>query len=366
MTTPPIPEATDTANEPTTEEPPTPQRYFETVALEGDSDYRLRLSGLDGQPVDSGNVLRGDIVIATIHPEPEGGGFAQLPTADHVTYVADAPEDAAAQAVIMYSAFTGAPYGPPSGPAVGDGTRQRVDVLRADLRDAALQHRDSVASAAARAYPDFEQNEHFRDLVANLDSLAAAVSDAHGSQQKRQYLDGVEAAVTNWAGALPVEPGQVERRQMAFPLTHLLFDSRRLQGRVQDTLAAAQARREALREQAAAAAPGTEVQPTPAAPADTAAADTGTRQDTEESQTPEVPDSRTPETTREEAPTAPVGPAEAPETENALCAPQSEAAVDDIQQALEEALHAAQPEAAAQPGDCHCGPARMPHSQTPR
>ncbi|MGW3415603.1 hypothetical protein [Streptomyces sp. NPDC000888] len=259
MTTPPIPETTDAPppGEPTTEEPPAPQRYFETAALAGDPGYRLRLSGLDGQPVDSGDVLRGDLVIATVHQGPEGGWFAQLaaeglPT--DVTYLAAAPEDAAANAAVMHSAFTGAPYGPPPGAAVGDETRQRVDVLRADLRDAAVQHRAAVASAAVRAYPDFEQNEHFRELVGNLDGLAAAVSDAHGSQQMTQFLDGVQGAVNNWGGALPVDPGHPERRQLAFPLGHLLYDSRRMQDQVRATLAAVQAEREVARTEAAAAA----------------------------------------------------------------------------------------------------------------
>lgn len=362
MTTPPIPETTDAPppGEPTTEEPPAPQRYFETVALAGDPGYRLRLSGLDGQPVDSGDVLRGDLVIATVHPGPEGGWFARLDDGrlTDVTYLADAPEDAAANAAVMYSAFTGAPYGPPLGAAVGDETRQRVDVLRADLRDAAVQHRDAVASAAARAYPGFEQNEHFRELVDNLDGLAAAVSDAHGSQQMTQYLDGVQGAVNNWGGALPIDPGHRERSQLAFPLAHLLYDSRRLQERVRDTLAAVLTERTAVRDQAVAAAPGPEVQPTPAAAADTAATDAGTRQEPEESRSPEVPDSQTQETAQEEAPAAPAGPADAPSTENASSAPSPEGdgpaldvAVDGIRRALEDALRAAQPEAAAQSGE---------------
>lgn len=361
MATPPVSETTDAPSEPTTEEPPAPQRYFETVALAGDSGYRLRLSGLDGQPVDSGGVLRGDLVIATIHPGPEGGWFARLAAEGlltDVTYLADAPEDAAAHAAVMYSAFTGAPYGPPPGAAIGDKTRQRVDVLRTDLRDAAVRHRDAVASAAARAYPDFEQNEHFRELVGSLDGLAAAVSDAHGSQQMTQYLDGVQGAVSNWGGALPVDPGHPERRQLAFPLAHLLHDSRRLQNRVRDTLAAVQAERAAVRDQAVAAAPRPEVPPTPAAPADTAAADTGTRQDTEEFRSPEVPDSQTLETTREEAPAAQAGPADAPSTENSSSASPSEeggaaldAGVDGIRRALDDALQASQSKAAARSGE---------------
>lgn len=60
-----------------------------------------------------------------------------------------------------------------------------------------------------------EQNEHLRELVDHLDGLAAAVTDAHGSQRMTQYLDGIQGAVNGWGGALPVDPGHPERRQTA-------------------------------------------------------------------------------------------------------------------------------------------------------
>ncbi|MGY5099471.1 hypothetical protein [Streptomyces sp. 900105245] len=411
VTTPPIPEATDAPapDEQITEEPPAPQRYFDTVALAGDPDYRMRLSGLDGQPVDSGDVLRGDLVIATLHPGPEGGWFARLDTArlpNDVTYLVDAPQDAAVQAAVMHSAFTGTPYGPPPGAAVGDETRQRVNVLRADLRDAAVRHRDAVAGAAARAYPDLGQNEHFRALVGHLDGLAAAVSDAHGSQQMTQHLDDVQGAVNAWGGALPNDPGHPERRQLAFPLAHLLFDARRMQDQVQATLAVMQAEREAARAEEAAAAvalnesyladyrAGRPPRDEAAAAAyrewqqldaedqqaaldargeedehrsadvdegTAAATDTGPRQEGTESQSPEVPDSQSTDPAREETPAAPAGTAaDAPGPENAEKAaapedggPAPEDAVDAVRQALEDALRAAdQPEPAApEPGE---------------
>ncbi|MEU2380336.1 hypothetical protein [Streptomyces misionensis] len=352
MTTPPSPETTDAPDEPITEEPPAPQRYFETGPLAGDSDYRLRLSGLDDQPVDSGEVYRGDLVIATLHPGHNGGWFARLAAepAD-VTYLADQPQEAAAHAAVMHSAFTGAPYGPPAGAAVGDGTRQRVDVLRAALRDAAVQHREVVALAAARAYPDFEQNEHFRALVGALDGLAAAESDGYGSQQMTQHLDAVQRAVNAWGGTLPVDPDHPVRRQLAFPLASVLYDSRRLQDQVQATLAAVQAERATVREQAAPTEPGPEMQPVPAAPADTGAPEEPT-----ESQSPEVPDSQTSEP--KVTPAAPAEPADAPRPEgpDSAAAPEDDgaaldSAVDGIRRALEDALQAAQPEASAQPGE---------------
>ncbi|MEV5774222.1 hypothetical protein AB0L49_23680 [Streptomyces antimycoticus] len=354
MTTPPIPETTDAPGEPINEEPPAPQRYYETVPLAGDSSYRLRLSGLDGQPVDSGEVLRGDLVIATIHPGGGGDWFARLAAepADS-TYLADQPQEAAAHAAVMHSAFTGAPYGPPADAAVGDEPRQRVDVLRATLRDVAAQHREAVALAAARAYPDFEQNEHFRELVGALDGLAAAVSEDYGSQQMTQHLDAVQVAVNAWGGALPADPGHPERGQLAFPLASLLYDSRRLQDQVQATLAAVQAERAAIRDQPAPAEREPEVQPTTAAPADTGAPEEPT-----EFRSPEVPKSRTTETARGEAPAAPAAPTDAPSPESPDGAatpegdgPALDAAVDGIRRALEDALRADQPEAAAQPGE---------------
>ncbi|PJE97141.1 hypothetical protein CUT44_14260 [Streptomyces carminius] len=353
MTTPPIPEPTHAPDEPITEEPPAPQRYFETAPLAGDSSYRLRLSGLDGQPVDSGEVLRDDLVVAMLQPGGDGGWFAQLAAepADF-TYLADQPQEAAAHAAVMHSAFTGDPYGPPVGAAVGDETRQRVDVLRATLRDVALQHRESVALAAARAYSDFEQNEHFRALGGALDGLAAAVSEGYGSQQMTQHLDAVQGAVNAWGGALPVDPGHPVRGQLAFPLASLLYDSRRLQGQVQATLAAVQAERAAVREQAAPTEPGPEVQPAPAP------AGTGAPEESTQFQSSEVPDSQTSETAREDSSAAPAEPAAAPGPESPDGAappedggPALDAAVDGIRRALEDALQAAQPEVAAQPGE---------------
>ncbi|MFI6209149.1 hypothetical protein ACIBAI_22545 [Streptomyces sp. NPDC051041] len=358
MTTPPIPETIDAPDEPAIEEPPAPQRYVETVALAGDTGYGLRLSGLDGQPVDSGDVLRGDSVIATVHPGSEGGWFARLTVeglpAD-VTYLTASPQDAAVNAAVMYSAFTGIPAGPPLGAAAGDGPRQRVDTLRANLRDAAVQHREAVAAAAARAYPAFEQHQHFRELVGGLDGLAAAVSEGYGSQQMTQHLDAVQRAVNNWGGSLPGDPDHPERRQLVFPLAHLLYDSRRLQDQVQATLAAVQAERAAARDQAAAAAPGPEA---PAAPENSAAAPEA-RQAATEPGSPAVPDSQSAETAREKTPAAPAGPADVPSTEipASTVAPEGDgpapdAAGNGIRRALEDALQASRPETAAQsPGE---------------
>ncbi|WP_047471784.1 DEAD/DEAH box helicase family protein [Streptomyces sp. M10] len=402
MTTPPTPQTDAPApDEQITEEPPAPQRYVDTVTLAGDPGYRLRMSGLDGQPVDSGDVLRGDLVIATLHPGPEGGWFAQLADdrlPQDVTYVVDAPHDAADLAAVMHSALTGVPYGPAAGAAVGDETRQRVDVLRAALRDGAVWHRGVLADATARAYPDLEQNARFQALVGPLDGLAAAVSDAHGSQRMMQHLADVQGAASAWGSALPDDPGHPERRQLAFPLARLLYEARKMQDQVQATLAAVQTEREAARAEEAAAAvalsqsyladyragrpPRDEAAATayrewqqldaedrqealdarshegehrstwadetpPAVP------DTGPRPEDAESRSPEVPDSQSANPARREATVGATTDAPAPEDVETAAAPGGDRpapkdAVEAVRQALEDALRAAgQPETAA-------------------
>ncbi|MEU3050839.1 hypothetical protein ABZ705_30800 [Streptomyces sp. NPDC006984] len=116
-----------------------------------------------------------------------------------------------------------------------------------------------LAAAAARAQPDSEQSEHFRALIGSLDGLSAAVSDAHGSQQMLQHLDAVQNAVNGWGAALPADPGTPARRQLAFPLAHLLYDARRMQDLVHATVTAAVAEWAAARDQSEA------VRQTPAA-----------------------------------------------------------------------------------------------------
>lgn len=346
MTTPPIPETTDVPGEPITEDPPAPQRYVETAPLAGGHGYRMRLSGLDGQPADSGEVVRGDLVVATLHPGAEGGWFARLAVdglpAD-VTYVAGEAQDAATYGAVMYSAFSGAPYDSPPGAVDGDETQQRVEVLRATLRDAAVQHREALVGAAARAQSEY--SEHFDGLRGALDGLAAAVSEGYGSQQMTQHLDAVQGAVNAWGGALPTDLDHPARRQLAFPLAHLLYDSRRMQDQVQATLAAVQAELEIARAEAAAAAAAT----TDAVP----------QQEGTESRSPEVPDSQSTDTARGDASAAPAGTtADAPAPENPEHTATSEGdgpapdvAVDAIRQALEDALRDQPEPVAPEPGD---------------
>jgi hypothetical protein len=245
----------------------------------------------------------------------------------------------------MYSAFSGAPYGSPPGAVDGDETQQRVEALRANLRDAAVQHRDALVGAATRAQSEY--SEHFDGLRGALDGLAAAVSEGYGSQQMTQHLAAVQGAVNAWGGALPADPDHPEHLQLAFPLAHLLYDSRRMQDQVRATLAAVQAEQEIARPEAAAAAAA-------------ATTDAVPQQDGAESRSPGVPDSQSTDTAREDAPTAPAGTtadAPAPENPEGTATPEGDgpapdAAVDAIRQPLEDALRADQPEPAApEPGD---------------
>ncbi|WP_281944646.1 hypothetical protein [Streptomyces olivaceus] len=361
MTTPPTPQ-TDAPepDEQITEEPPAPQRYADTVTLAGDPGYRLRLSGLDGQPVDSREVLRGDLVIATLHPGPEGGWFARLTSepADS-THLADELQEAAAHAAVMHSAFTGDSYGPPAGAAVGDETRQRVDVLRATLRDVALQHREAVALAAARAYPDVDQSERFRALVGALDGLAAAVAEDYGSQQMTQRIDDVQAALNAWGNALPTDVSHPVRREMAYPLAHLLYDSRRMHDHVQDTLAAVQAERGAAPHVRNVAGPGSVVgvQAGRVLREETAADPRREQQQAApESGTSGVPESQSTGSAQEEAVPAPAGagvdaPGPGPSAPSDEDGPARDAAVGSIRQTLENTPQAARPDTAMRSGE---------------
>ncbi|WTC60935.1 DEAD/DEAH box helicase family protein (plasmid) [Streptomyces cellulosae] len=356
MTTQPLPDATAAPQEPNVEDPPEPQRYVDTTGLSWDPQYGLRLSGLDGQPADSGEVLHGDWPIATLHPALEGGWFARL-AADglpaDITYLVDSPEEAGVHAAMFYSAFTGVPAGPRVEAAPGAGPSERVDALRATLRDVAGMHRTAIVAAASRAYSAPEQNVHARDLVSALDGLAAAVTEGHASQQMMHHLDAVQQAVHNWGGSLPADPDHPERRQMSYPLAHTLYVARVLQEQVQATLTAVQAERATVRQQAASTGsqPGSEVRPEPAAQTAPGSPEVPT-----ESRSPEVPDSQTNET--ETARKTPAGPAGAKGTgrsdDGALSVddgPDLASAVDGIRRSLEDALQATQPEASAQHGE---------------
>ncbi|MGW6651205.1 DEAD/DEAH box helicase family protein [Streptomyces rubiginosohelvolus] len=253
------------------EDPPAPQTYTEVFPLPLDAGYQLHLTGLDGQGFSEGQLKIGESTIAAVRLSASGRWFARL-TADgltaDVTMLNDSPQEAAAQAAIMFAAVTGTPYGARPGPAVDYGPLTRVDVLRGEMKSAALGHLGAITNAAARVHPDYTQIPQFQDLSARLNALAAADADAHHSRQMTANLDAVQGAANTWGGSLPADPALDERQHLAFPLAHLLHDVTRLHARLQATLDAATAERAAAA--AALAEPLGEEQaeqaPTPAAP----------------------------------------------------------------------------------------------------
>ncbi|MFC7871977.1 DEAD/DEAH box helicase family protein [[Kitasatospora] papulosa] len=262
------------------EDPPAPRSYTDVVPLPVDAAYQLHLTGVDGQSPTSGELRYGETTIAAVRLSASGRWFARL-TVDglpaDVTNLNGAPQEAAEQGAVMFAAFTGTPYGALPGPAVDNGPLTRVDVLRGELRSAALEHLDTITVAVARVDTDWPQLTQFQVLSARLSDLAAAETDAHGSRQMAANITAVQQAVNAWGGMLPVDPALDERQHLAFPLARLLFDTARMHVRLQATLDAAQAERAALSEQEAAAAlsapaePAREesvpqTPPTPAAP----------------------------------------------------------------------------------------------------
>lgn len=286
MTTPPIPETTDTPppDEPPTpapkpaeappvlpeadsqaddapvvdvQDPPEPQRYTDVVPFPADPAYRLHLFGMDGQGADSGEVQHEGVTVATLHWSASDGWFARLAVdglpAD-VTAPAAVPHTAADRGAILFSALTGALYGVPPTAAEDDGPLSRADALRAELRGTGLRHRDAITAAAARAATD-TGDPRVSELVTRLDAMADAPSGAHNARQMAFNLTAVQEAARAWRDALPADPRSDERRLLAFPLAHLAYDVGRLQDRLKATVDAVQAERAAAREQAAAQAP---------------------------------------------------------------------------------------------------------------
>ncbi|MGW3154627.1 hypothetical protein [Streptomyces sp. NPDC001089] len=253
MTTPQSPGDTEEAVP--VQDPPEARRFRDVLSLAADPAFEMHLSGLEGQGPDSGELRYGDAVFATLHWSSAGAWFARLAVDDlpaDVTYLNGSLEATADQAALMFSAFTGAPYGvTPS--AAADGPLSRAEVLRVELRGAAERHRDAITAAARRVSAECVQSPQFRELDARLGDLAGAVGEGYGSVRMTADLVGVQQAVTAWGDALPEDPDHDERRLLAFPLAHLLYETGRLQAFVQATVEAATADREARERQDAAA-----------------------------------------------------------------------------------------------------------------
>ncbi|MEU9535867.1 SNF2-related protein [Streptomyces sp. NPDC048213] len=262
MATPPS--TTDTDDAVPVEDPPEPQPFTYITPLPADPAYELHLTGVDGQSPSSGELRYGETMIAAVRLSASGRWFARLAVdgmpAD-VSGLNGSPLEAAHQGAVMFAVVTGEPYGePPAAADVREGQSQ-ADVLRSELRTAAFQHLSAITEAAARASEGYGESLLFQALDAQLRRLGAAVLEEHGSRQMAANLLGVQEAVNAWGGALPTDPALEERQHLAFPLLNLLRETTRLRGRLQATLDAAQADREALREQEAAAAPVAPAEP---------------------------------------------------------------------------------------------------------
>ncbi|MFD4865297.1 hypothetical protein [Streptomyces sp. NPDC058412] len=246
------------------EDPPEPQPYTVVSPLPADSSYQLHLSGLDGGAPNRGELRRGDVLVAGVHRTTGERWFALMATdgllADEAS-LEDTPQEAAVRGAVMYAALTGTPYGEPPTAVVADGPQAAAAVLREELQAAAQLNRRRITDSAARLTPHFAQMQRFRNLDVRLANLAAAVADTYDARQMVNHLGAVERAVNEWGGALPTNPTHDERRLMAYPLAHLLFDTRRLQTRLQATVDAVQAGLAAQRREAPAA---TETAPAPA------------------------------------------------------------------------------------------------------
>ncbi|WP_406511009.1 hypothetical protein [Streptomyces sp. NBC_00212] len=239
------------------EDPPAPRRYTDVVPLPADTRYQLHLFGTDGQGPDSGELRSGDVRIATVNRAVDGRWFS-LMAADGLiadeTSLAATPQEAAVDGAVMFAVFTGASYGAPPAAIEASDPQAAADVLREELRAAAQLHRARIADAVG-ALDSRAQSARFQPLDEALARLGQAVADTHYAQQMDTHLQAVEQAVNAWGASLPDNPNNDERSRMAYPLAHLLYDTRRLSGRLQATLNAVQADRAAAREQEAAPAP---------------------------------------------------------------------------------------------------------------
>ncbi|WP_030200641.1 hypothetical protein [Streptomyces sp. NRRL S-87] len=227
------------------EDPPPPLPYTEVVPLLTDDRYELHLFGRDGQGPERGELHVGGALVARVTPTADSRWIARLAVEGAVAdeaRPADTPQEAASSGALLYAVLHQVPYGEAVHAAEATGTLARADVLRTDLRDAALQHLALITAAAEEAG---EAERNLPQLRAWLEVLAEAPAENHDSQQMDVHLSGVLTVVNRWGGALPAEATE-ERRLLAFPLAQLRYDITRLQERLQATLEAARADAEAV------------------------------------------------------------------------------------------------------------------------
>ncbi|GGY71602.1 hypothetical protein GCM10010363_61250 [Streptomyces omiyaensis] len=237
---------------------PLPQYAQHTVHLRGDT-----VAGFT-----TGELRRDDVVIATVHRTTGGLWFARMDTLEipDITTLVDTPEQAALHGVVMHAVLTGTPLGDPVTAAPGAEGRAPGQQVQDEAQAFADRHARAIETAVRQVTPNFLANPHYLQLAASL----AAVADAEGRgpRQMTEDLRAVEEAVNAWGNDLPLTAYSPLRSNMAFPLAELLYETRRLQARVEATRQAVQAADTAAAAAAAAAQQSSEKTATaPAAPA---------------------------------------------------------------------------------------------------
>ncbi|MFB6860879.1 DEAD/DEAH box helicase family protein [Streptomyces virginiae] len=247
-----------------------PGQYVRTTVLDEDARFSLRMSGEVGQDPDYGEVLHEQADFAIVRYSAAGGWYAQItdPAIDlDVTPPVATPQEAAHHSAILYSIGYGVEYGEAPNPAQDTETATRADVVRAEMADLASRYRGPIAEAAARAWPTtHEQNPYLHAVTDALARLASAPDEAPNANMMKDQLIAADDAAVDWFASLPREGGP-ERQHMRFPLASLARDARRLETRLQATVAAVREEREALRQTA-----GPKAEPTAAPVAEAAQA----------------------------------------------------------------------------------------------
>ncbi|MGW9440679.1 hypothetical protein [Streptomyces sp. NPDC055607] len=237
------PASTDTDDDVQIEDPPEPQRYTEVVPMAADPAYELHLFGVDGHPPGAGSLRHNGAPVAAVRPSAFGPWFASLTVygapAD-VTGMTDSPQEAAHQAAMLYSALTRTPYGR-APVAAADGMVSRIDMVRADMRDLAQVHLAALTEAVGQVSAEASRIPQSQEVAVHLNAVAGAVDNRHDFEQMSANLAALQQAVTAWTGVLPDDTDLDERQRLAFPLAHLLYDTRRLEARLQATLEAEKA-----------------------------------------------------------------------------------------------------------------------------
>ncbi|MFF6903368.1 hypothetical protein [Streptomyces hydrogenans] len=219
--------------------PPAAQPITAVTSLPEYAQHRLHLTGDDRIGFTTGELRRDDVVIATVHRTTGGRWFAQMPLdiAD-ITTVVDTPEQAARMGAVMHAVLTGAPLGEPVTAAEASNGQSRSEQVWAELRRYATGQAQSIEAAARQLSPNYLQNPHYTELAGRL--AAAADVEGMGPRQLTGILDAIEEAATAWGSDLPLSASSEIRTAMAYPLTELLYETRRLRERVQATAQATQ------------------------------------------------------------------------------------------------------------------------------